>query len=84
MQQHVRNQQETVNNRFKNWGVLRQRFRHKLPEHGDMFQGVAVMTQLSIDNDEKLFSTGYRDPPYTNTGYDVDSDDGIDIDDDDF
>jgi hypothetical protein len=36
---------------------------------------VAVLTQLSINADEKLFSTGYRDPPYTNTAYDAKSDD---------
>ena len=74
MQQRVRNRQETVNNRFKNWGVLRQRFRHDITEHGDCFRAVVVLTQLAINNGEKLFSTGYRDPPYS-TAYDVASDD---------
>ena len=44
-----------------------------------------MLTQLSIDNGDKLFSCGYRDPPYgdvTNTAYDVDDDsDGADDDD---
>jgi hypothetical protein len=80
MQQRVRNRQETVNNRLKNWGVLRQLFRHSIVEHGDIFRAVAVLTQLSINSGEKLFSTGYRDPPYTNTAYDARSDDENDGD----
>jgi hypothetical protein len=41
-----------------------------------MFCAIVVLTQLAIINGEKLFSTGYLDPPYyTNTAYDVDSDD---------
>ena len=75
MQQRVRNRQETVNNRFKNWGYLRQRFRHKIEDHGEGARAIFMLTQLSINHGEKLFSTGYRDPPYTNTAYDVDSDD---------
>ncbi len=84
MQQRVRNRQETVNNRFKNWGILRQRFRHaaNLCLHGDIFRAIAVLTQLSINNGEPLFSTGYRDPPHTNSAYDVLSDDDDDDDED--
>ena len=80
MQQRVRNRQETVNKRFKDWGVLRQLFRHSLPDHGDIFRAIAVLTQLAINAGEKLFSTGYRDPPYTNTAYDAKSDDENDED----
>jgi hypothetical protein len=36
---------------------------------------VAVLTQLSIKAEEKLFLTGYCDPSYTNTVYDAKSDD---------
>ena len=82
MQQRVRNRQETVNKRFKDWGVLRQRFRHSinLARHGDIFRAVAVLTQLAINNGEKLFSTGYRDPPYTNMAFDVaDEDEEIEL-----
>lgn len=77
MQQRVRNRQETVNKRFKDWGILRQLFRHasRLPLHGEVFRAIAVLSQLQINNGEKLFSTGYRDPPYTNTAFDVEDDD---------
>lgn len=47
---------------------------------------IVVLTQLSINNGEKLFSTGYRDPPfdseYRNTACDADSDDDDDEDND--
>ena len=74
MQQRVRNRQETVNKRFKDWGILRQLFWHDehLAQHGDVFRAIANLTQISINNGEKLFSTGYRDPPYTNTAYNAD------------
>jgi len=65
MQQRVRNRQETMNKRFKDWGFLRQLYRHDIPKHGDVFRAIAVVTQLSISNGEKLFECGYRDPPYT-------------------
>ena len=64
MQQRVRNRQETINRRFKNWGVLKQVYRHDLDDHCDVFYAIAVITQLSIRNGEPLFSCGYRDPPY--------------------
>ena len=41
-------------------------------------RSVMILTQLSINNGDKLFSCGYRDPPYgnfTNTAFDADSDD---------
>ena len=61
MQQRVRNRQETVNNRFKFWGILRQTYRHDIPKHGYVFRAIAIITQLSIKNGEKLFECGYRD-----------------------
>ncbi len=85
MQQRVRNRQETVNKRFKDWGILRQLYRHDIANHGDPFRAIVCFTQLSINHGEKLFSVGYRDPPYstTNTAYDVDDSDADDHDDDD-
>lgn len=65
MQTRVRSRQETVNKRFKNWGILKQVFRGEIPKHGDAFRAIAVMTQLSIEDGEPLFDCGYRDPPYT-------------------
>lgn len=64
MQQRVRNRQETVNRRFKNWGVLNQVYRHSIPSHGEVFRAVAIVTQLSINNGETLFQCGYKDIPF--------------------
>ena len=64
MQQRVRNRQESVNNRFKMWGILKQKYRHEIIEHAEVFRAVVVMTQLSINAGERLFDCGYRDPPY--------------------
>ena len=64
MQQRVRNRQETVNKRFKNWGILKQVYHHSIPKHVDVFRAIAVITQLAITNGEKLFDCGYSDPPY--------------------
>jgi hypothetical protein len=64
MQQRVRNRQETVNKRFKQWGLLKQVYRHEIGRHGEAFRAIAVLTQLAINNGEQLFACGYRDPPY--------------------
>ena len=64
MQQHIRNWQETVNTRLKNWGVLNQVYRHKFSRHSKYTHAYLVVTQLLIKNSEPLFDCGYRDPPY--------------------
>ena len=64
MQQRVRNRQETVNKRFKDWEILRVIFRNDTLLHGDVFRSIAIVTQLSIQNGEPLFQCGYRDPPF--------------------
>jgi len=64
MQQRVRNRQETVNKRMKNWGALKQVWRHRFTSHGSVFRAIAVITQMRIENGEPLFQCGYRDPPY--------------------
>jgi DDE superfamily endonuclease len=61
MQQLVRSRQETVNARFKDWGCLKQSFRHDLVKHSNCFRSVAVLTQLSIDSGERLFKVIYSD-----------------------
>jgi DDE superfamily endonuclease len=61
MQQSVRARQETVNARFKDWGCLGQRFRHDLVKHSNCFRSVAILTQLSIEEGEKLFQVVYSD-----------------------
>ena len=86
MQQRIRNRQETVNKRFKNWGILKQVFRGNIPDHGDAVHAVGVITQISIMGGEKLFSCGYRNPPYItedgNGNGDGDEDDNDDEGDD--
>lgn len=69
MQQRVRSRQETINNRLKFWEVLNTVFRHTdtLTLHGDIVRAILCITQLAINRGEKLFETGYKDPPYPAT-----------------
>ena len=76
MQQRVRNRQETVNKRFKHFEILKQIFRNDLELHGDAFRAIAVITQVIINQGEKLFACGYRDPPY---GNEDDGDDAVSL-----
>ena len=64
MQERVRSRQETINNRFKFWCILAHPYRHDLGDHGDVFRAVAVVCQLTINQGERLFDCGYKDPPY--------------------
>ena len=65
MQQRIRNRQESVNNRLKFWSILQNKpYRHDISKHGDVVRAVAVICQIGINNGEKLFECGYRDPPY--------------------
>jgi hypothetical protein len=50
---------ETVNHRLKQWGCLRQTFRHDCHKHKDVFAGVAVITQLAFENGESPFQCRY-------------------------
>ena len=64
MQQRVRNRQETVNKRFKNWGAMKQVWRHLVSDRGVAFRACTIICQLQINEGELLFQVGYRDPPY--------------------
>jgi hypothetical protein len=64
MQQRVRNRQESINERFKNWACMVTTWRHTLDQHGEAFHVIVIVAQLSISDGEKLFECGYRDPPY--------------------
>jgi hypothetical protein len=57
----ARQRQETVNKRFKQWGILRQTYRHDLVDHRDVFGAIVVLTQLAIQNAEPLFPVEYND-----------------------
>ena len=48
MQQRVRNRQETVKKRFKNWAILSAPYRPQLLEHQTIVGAIAVLTQLSL------------------------------------
>ena len=62
----VRRRHETINKRFKQWGILKQAYRGDITEHGLAFRVVAVVTQLAIENGEPLFSVDYEDPDFDN------------------
>ena len=64
MQTRVRSRQETVNKKFKHFEILKVIFRNDLELHGEAFRAIAVVTQITINQGEKLFACGYRDPPY--------------------
>jgi hypothetical protein len=60
IQQRVRNRQETVNKRFKNWAILAVPYCQKLLDHQSVFRAIVVLTQLSfVEN--PLFQVDYDD-----------------------
>ncbi len=61
MQGRVRARHETLNGRLKYWGILSQVYCHDIMWHGEVFWAYAVVTQLTIENDEPLFEVGYFD-----------------------
>jgi hypothetical protein len=62
MQNRVRSRHETINKRLKQWGCLRQQFRHHdVAKHSSCFRAVAVLTQLSIEFGETAFQVEYSD-----------------------
>ena len=52
---------KTINKRFKDWGILFQRFRHDVRLHRDVFAAIAVLCQLTIQLVEPLFPVNYDD-----------------------
>ena len=64
MQQRICNRHESVNKRFKQFGILKQVYHHDLSDHADVFRAIAVITEIAIENGKPLFECGYRDPPY--------------------
>ncbi len=61
MQARVRSRHETFNGRLKNWGILEQVYPHDITAHGTVLYVCAVITQLAIDNGERLFEVEYED-----------------------
>lgn len=66
MEAFARRRHETINKRFKQFGALKQIWRHQLCNHGLAFRTAAIVTQLSIENGEPLFSVDYVDPDWDN------------------
>jgi hypothetical protein len=59
MQARVRSWHETFNVRLKFLGILRQVYRHNITQHGNVFYMCAILTQLTVANDEPLFQVEY-------------------------
>ena len=55
----ARARQETVNRRFKQFAILSERYRHDLRTHKIVFETIAVLTQMDIDNGNRLFLVRY-------------------------
>jgi uncharacterized protein YpmB len=62
----VRRRHETINKRFKQWGILKQVFRSCVTKHSQAFRFVAIVTEIAIENGEPLFAVDYVDPDYDN------------------
>ena len=46
----IRMRHETINKRFKEWGIFRQRYHHSELCHGSVFKALAVLIQLDIED----------------------------------
>jgi hypothetical protein len=61
MQNRVRSRHESLNGRLKNWEILKSMYHHDIMEHGNVFQAIAVITQISINTGKQLFDVDYSD-----------------------
>ena len=57
----ARARHETCNGRFKNWGALRNLFRHNREKHGIVMMAAANLTQIGIKKHSRLFDVQYDD-----------------------
>jgi hypothetical protein len=60
MTQRVQNRQETVNEWFKNWGILNPPYHHNIFKHQAVFGAIICLTQLSLQAN-LLFPVEYND-----------------------
>ena len=49
MRNRLMARQESVNSRIKSFGILRESYRHKLEDHGDVFRAILVIIQIGIE-----------------------------------
>ena len=61
MTRQVSARHETINARFKYWGILEEKYRHDIDDHGDVVVAVGVIIQLTIENGEPLYKVEYDD-----------------------
>ena len=62
LQKRVQGRHELLIGQFKNWEILKSMYCHDIMEHGNVFRAIAVVTQISIDEGERLFEVEYSDP----------------------
>ena len=55
MEKRVRLRQETVNERFKNFGCMDRPFKQSVAQHSACFRSIVVLTQLAMESGESLF-----------------------------
>ena len=58
--QIVRARHETMNRRLKQFGCLKQQFRHPISKHSTVFCAVVAIVQISLENGPPLFDIGYE------------------------
>jgi hypothetical protein len=51
---------KTLNKRYKDWGALRQLYRHNCVSHSKVFRAIANIVQVTIMNGEPLFEVEYN------------------------
>jgi hypothetical protein len=61
MQTRVRSRHVTFGGCLKHWGIIIQVYHHNITAHGTVFYACTVITQLAIDNSERLFEVEYED-----------------------
>lgn len=62
LNQKQRNRHKTVNERFKNFGCMNNKFRHSVEKHGRCFFCIAIIVQISMsEGGQGLFPIIYDD-----------------------
>ncbi len=61
MTQQVSARHETINARFKYWGILEEKYRHDIDDHGNVVVAVGVIIQLTIEHGKPLYEVKYDD-----------------------
>ena len=64
MKSVVRARHETVNRRFKEFGCMKQKWRHPRRKHGMAFRAVANVVQTKIVKEKLAFKCRYNDKHY--------------------